>query len=574
MESSRSWFKIFKQGSSNSKKKEAAAESVKKNNNGGVGVVNSGSKPPINDAPSHATKQKVDAAKQYIENHYKAQMKNLQDRKERRWMLERKLADADVSREEQMNILKKFEEKETEYMRRQRHKMGVDDFELLTIIGRGAFGEVRLCREKTTGNVYAMKKLKKSEMLRRGQVEHVKAERNLLAEVDSTCIVKLYCSFQDDEYLYLIMEYLPGGDMMTLLMRKDTLTEDEARFYVGQTVLAIESIHKHNYIHRDIKPDNLLLDKNGHMKLSDFGLCKPLDSSSFPNFREDDYAGGRNLKPSAEGNKPPTPRRTQQEQLVHWQKNRRTLAYSTVGTPDYIAPEVLLKKGYGMECDWWSLGAIMYEMLVGYPPFYSEEPMSTCRKIVNWRNHLKFPEEAKLSVEAKDLIRKLLCNVEQRLGTKGAHEIKSHTWFKGTEWDRLYQVEAAFKPEVKDELDTQNFEKFEEMGTSLQSSSKSGPWRKMLPSKDVNFVGYTYKNYEIVNNDHDMPSVELRKKSTAPKRPTIKSLFEIPDSSDQHAQGSFLNLLPTQVEVSESPELSPRSTRTSQHHHNHKPIRR
>lgn len=574
MESSRSWFKIFKQGSSNSKKKEAAAESVKKNNNGGVGVVNSGSKPPINDAPSHATKQKVDAAKQYIENHYKSQMKNLQDRKERRWMLERKLADADVSREEQMNILKKFEEKETEYMRRQRHKMGVDDFELLTIIGRGAFGEVRLCREKTTGNVYAMKKLKKSEMLRRGQVEHVKAERNLLAEVDSTCIVKLYCSFQDDEYLYLIMEYLPGGDMMTLLMRKDTLTEDEARFYVGQTVLAIESIHKHNYIHRDIKPDNLLLDKNGHMKLSDFGLCKPLDSSSFPNFREDDYAGGRNLKPSAEGNKPPTPRRTQQEQLVHWQKNRRTLAYSTVGTPDYIAPEVLLKKGYGMECDWWSLGAIMYEMLVGYPPFYSEEPMSTCRKIVNWRNHLKFPEEAKLSVEAKDLIRKLLCNVEQRLGTKGAHEIKSHTWFKGTEWDRLYQVEAAFKPEVKDELDTQNFEKFEEMGTSLQSSSKSGPWRKMLPSKDVNFVGYTYKNYEIVNNDHDMPSVELRKKSTAPKRPTIKSLFEIPDSSDQHAQGSFLNLLPTQVEVSESPELSPRSTRTSQHHHNHKPIRR
>ncbi|KAL3577350.1 hypothetical protein D5086_022633 [Populus alba] len=525
MESSRSWFKIFKQGSSNSKKKEAAAESVKKNNNGGVGVVNSGSKPPLNDAPSHATKQKVDAAKQYIENHYKSQMKNLQDRKERRWMLERKLADADVSREEQMNILKKFEEKETEYMRRQRHKMGVDDFELLTIIGRGAFGEVRLCREKTTGNVYAMKKLKKSEMLRRGQVEHVKAERNLLAEVDSTCIVKLYCSFQDDEYLYLIMEYLPGGDMMTLLMRKDTLTEDEARFYVGQTVLAIESIHKHNYIHRDIKPDNLLLDKNGHMKLSDFGLCKPLDSSSFPNFREDDYAGGRNLKPSAEGNKPPTPRRTQQEQLVHWQKNRRTLAYSTVGTPDYIAPEVLLKKGYGMECDWWSLGAIMYEMLVGYPPFYSEEPMSTCRKIVNWRNHLKFPEEAKLSVEAKDLIRKLLCNVEQRLGTKGAHEIKSHTWFKGTEWDRLYQVEAAFKPEVKDELDTQNFEKFEEMGTSLQSSSKSGPWRKMLPSKDVNFVGYTYKNYEIVNNDHDMPSVELRKKSTAPKRPTIKSLF-------------------------------------------------
>ncbi|XP_020597794.1 serine/threonine-protein kinase tricorner-like [Phalaenopsis equestris] len=229
-----------------------------------------------------------------------------------------------------------------------------------------------------------MKKLKKSEMLRRGQVEHVKAERNLLAEVDSACIVKLYCSFQDDEYLYLIMEYLPGGDMMTLLMRKDTLTEDEARFYVAETVLAIESIHKHNYIHRDIKPDNLLLDRNGHMKLSDFGLCKPLDSSSFPNLTEPDHGVG--TKAPLDGHKhlstSTAPKRTQQEQLLHWQKNRRMLAYSTVGTPDYIAPEVLLKKGYGMECDWWSLGAIMYEMLVGYPPFYSEDPMSTCRKVI------------------------------------------------------------------------------------------------------------------------------------------------------------------------------------------------
>ncbi|MQL81071.1 hypothetical protein Taro_013524 [Colocasia esculenta] len=420
MDSARGWFQKFQ---ARGEKFKAGPAKKKDMENG-----RDPSKPPVDEAPSNITKQKVAAAKQFIENHYKAQMKSLQDRKERRWILERKLADAEVSEEEQHNLLKYLEKKETEYMRLQRHKMGVDDFELLTIIGRGAFGEVRLCREKTTGHVYAMKKLKKSEMLRRGQVEHVKAERNLLAEVDSPCIVKLYCSFQDDEFLYLIMEYLPGGDMMTLLMRKDTLTEDEARFYVAQTVLAIESIHKHNYIHRDIKPDNLLLDRNGHMKLSDFGLCKPLDCSSFPNLSENDVALGKNYKSSLESDKrlnsSSAPRRTQQEQLLHWQKNRRMLAYSTVGTPDYIAPEVLLKKGYGMECDWWSLGAIMYEMLVGYPPFYSEDPMSTCRKIVNWRTHLKFPEEAKLSAEAKDVVCKLLCNVEQRLGTKGAHEIK------------------------------------------------------------------------------------------------------------------------------------------------------
>ncbi|KAE7996018.1 hypothetical protein FH972_000767 [Carpinus fangiana] len=503
------------------------------------------------EAPSNATKQKAEAAKQYIENHYKSQMKCLQDRKERRWTLERKLADADVSREEQMNILKYLEKKETEYMRLQRHKMGVEDFELLTIIGRGAFGEVRLCREKATGHVYAMKKLKKSEMLRRGQVEHVKAERNLLAEVDSAYIVNLYCSFQDDEFLYLIMEYLPGGDMMTLLMRKDTLTEDETRFYVGETVLAIESIHKHNYIHRDIKPDNLLLDRNGHLKLSDFGLCKPLDCSSFPNLSENDHGMGKDFKSSMESDKHSSlhsaPRRTQQEQLLHWQKNRRMLAFSTVGTPDYIAPEVLLKKGYGMECDWWSLGAIMYEMLVGYPPFYSEEPMSTCRKIVNWRIHLKFPEEAKLSGEAKDLICRLLCNVERRLGTKGAHEIKAHPWFKGLQWDRLYQMEAAFIPEVKDELDTQNFEKFEEM----------------LPSKDANFVGYTYKNFEIVNEDHIPGIAELKKKTNKPKRPSVRSLFETPDPP---SLGSFLNLPPTQsVAFERSPEPLTHSGRPPKH---------
>ncbi|KAJ9700715.1 hypothetical protein PVL29_006168 [Vitis rotundifolia] len=406
------WFnKLKSRDKANSSKKEAT-------NNG-----KEGSKAVTSEeAPSNVTKQKVAAAKQYIENHYKEQMKNLQERKERRNILEKKLADAEVSEEEQNNLLKHLEKKETEYMRLQRHKMGADDFEPLTMIGKGAFGEVRVCREKKTGHVYAMKKLKKSEMLRRGQVEHVKAERNLLAEVDSNCIVKLYCSFQDEEFLYLVMEYLPGGDMMTLLMRKDTLTEDEARFYVGETVLAIESIHKHNYIHRDIKPDNLLLDRYGHMKLSDFGLCKPLDCS---NLHEKDFSLGNNLSGALQSDgRPAAPRRTQQEQLQHWQRNRRMLAYSTVGTPDYIAPEVLLKKGYGMECDWWSLGAIMYEMLVGYPPFYSDEPMTTCRKIVNWRTHLKFPEEAKLSPEAKDLISKLLCNVDQRLGTKGADEIK------------------------------------------------------------------------------------------------------------------------------------------------------
>lgn len=478
---------------------------------------------------SSLTMEKVAAAKQFIENHYKTQMKSIQERKERRWILERKLASSDVPKEEQMHLIKDLEQKETEFMRLKRHKICVDDFELLTIIGRGAYGEVRLCREKKSGNIYAMKKLKKSEMLIRGQVEHVRAERNLLAEVASHCIVKLYYSFQDAEYLYLVMEYLPGGDMMTLLMREDTLSETVAKFYIGQSVLAIESIHKHNYIHRDIKPDNLLLDKNGHMKLSDFGLCKPLDCRTLSTLKEHEAMDDENIKDpmdidssfpdTNDGNKWKTPR----EKLHHWQINRRKLAFSTVGTPDYIAPEVLLKKGYGMECDWWSLGAIMYEMLIGYPPFYADDPITTCRKIVHWRNHLKFPEDTKLSHEAKDLICRLLCDVEHRLGTGGANQIKAHPWFKDIVWDRLYEMEAAFKPEVNGELDTQNFMKYDEMDTPTSARSGSGPSRKMsLTPKDLSFVGYTYKNFDAVKalrNSSD-PT-----RDTSPRRPSIDSIF-------------------------------------------------
>ncbi|KAG8367199.1 hypothetical protein BUALT_Bualt16G0047800 [Buddleja alternifolia] len=491
---------------------------------------------------SSLTLERVAAAKNFIEDHYRSHMKDIQQRRERlficiyihthtyifhsiqihacmlRQVLERTLADSGVSEEEQMNLIKELERKEREYMRLKRHKISVDDFEMLTIIGRGAFGEVRLCRETKTGDIYAMKKLKKSEMLSRGQVEHVKAERNLLAEVASHYIVKLYCSFQDAEYLYLIMEYLPGGDLMTLLMREDTLTETVARFYIAQSVLAIESIHKHNYIHRDIKPDNLLLDRNGHMKLSDFGLCKPLDPLdgkgpiTEDNLRRLVDANGC-FPDKGDGSNWKSPL----EQLQHWQMNRRTQAFSTVGTPDYIAPEILRKKGYGIECDWWSLGAIMYEMLVGYPPFYSDDPISTCKKIVHWRNHLRFPAGVRLTPEAKDLIRGLLRDAEDRLGSHGADEIKAHPWFKDINWDILYEMEAAYKPEVNGELDTQNFMKYDEVDPPPAKSS-SGVWRKMRNPKDLSFVGYTYRNFEAVKGLNN-------KKGTSPERLSTDSTW-------------------------------------------------
>lgn len=155
-----------------------------------------------------------------------------------------------------------------------RTHVSAKDFEPLKIIGRGAFGEVRVCKDKLTGEVVAVKKMKKQEMLSKNQIAHVRAERDILAMSDLPWIVQLKYSFQDDRFLYLVMEYLPGGDLMTLLMKKDILSEDDSKFYIAELIIAVDAIHKMNFIHRDLKPDNILIDNEGHLKLSDFGLCK------------------------------------------------------------------------------------------------------------------------------------------------------------------------------------------------------------------------------------------------------------------------------------------------------------
>merc|ERR1711973_458525 len=177
--------------------------------------------------------------------------------------------------------------KETEFLRLKRSRLGVDDFDPIKVIGKGAFGEVRLVQKVDTGHVYAMKILRKCDMVEKEQVAHVRAERDILVEADHQWVVKMFYSFQDPANLYLIMEFLPGGDMMTLLMKKDILSEECTQFYIAETAPAIEYIHKLGFIHRDIKPDNLLLDARGHVKLSDFGLCTGLKKSHRTDFYRD-----------------------------------------------------------------------------------------------------------------------------------------------------------------------------------------------------------------------------------------------------------------------------------------------
>ena len=213
------------------------------------------------------------AFKFYMEQHVENILKVHHQRLRRRTQLENEMAKVNLSEEAARQMRRMLHQKESNYIRLKRAKMDKSMFDKIKTLGVGAFGEVALCRKKDTGMLYAMKTLRKSDVLKRNQVAHVKAERDILAEADNEWVVKLYYSFQDHNNLYFVMDYVPGGDLMGLLIRMEILNEPLARFYIAELVQAIESVHRMGFIHRDIKPDNILIDRNGHIKLTDFGLC-------------------------------------------------------------------------------------------------------------------------------------------------------------------------------------------------------------------------------------------------------------------------------------------------------------
>ncbi|XP_067034024.1 ribosomal protein S6 kinase beta-1-like isoform X2 [Acropora muricata] len=329
-------------------------------------------------------------------------------------------------------------------------KVGPESFELLKVLGKGGYGKVFQVRKvdgRNKGKIFAMKVLKKAAIIRSHKdTAHTKAERNILEAVKHPFIVDLMYAFQTGGKLYLILEYLSGGELFMHLEREGIFMEDTACFYLAEIVLAMEHLHNQGIIYRDLKPENILLDTQGHVVLTDFGLCK---EAVFEN----------------------------------------SLTHTFCGTIEYMAPEILTRSGHGKAVDWWSLGALMYDMLTGSPPFCGDSRKKTIDKIL--KGKLVLPPY--LTVEAKDFLRKLLKRHPQaRLGSgnDGTRPIKIHPFFRAVKWDDLYskKVEPPFKPSIAGEDDVSQFDSKFTKQTPIDSPVDS----MLSESADKIFQGFTY----------------------------------------------------------------------------------
>ncbi|CAH1233606.1 CIT [Branchiostoma lanceolatum] len=346
-------------------------------------------------------------------------------------------------------FVRKFRNKAKEV---QNMRPSLTDFETKTVIGRGHFGEVQLVRERCTGDMYAMKVLKKSDILSQESVAFFEEERDIMAKACSPWITSLQYAFQDTASLYLVMDFHPGGDLLNLLSRHDDVFEEKmAQFYLAEMVQALHCLHLMGYVHRDVKPDNILIDRTGHIKLADFGSAA----------------------------------RISKQQTVE--------ARMPVGTPDYIAPEVLMSmngssQDYGVGCDWWSLGVVAYEMLFGDTPFSDESVVKTYSNIMNHKVSLKFPGETRVSKEAKELIQCLCCESRDRLSYE---EITCLPFFTRVDWSNLRDSVPPYVPVVGCEDDTSNFERFEPE-LRLPNVELFRSQRGQISGKDLPFVGFTF----------------------------------------------------------------------------------
>ncbi|XP_029331849.1 microtubule-associated serine/threonine-protein kinase 2 isoform X3 [Mus caroli] len=305
-----------------------------------------------------------------------------------------------------------------------------EDFETIKLISNGAYGAVFLVRHKSTRQRFAMKKINKQNLILRNQIQQAFVERDILTFAENPFVVSMFCSFETKRHLCMVMEYVEGGDCATLLKNIGALPVDMVRLYFAETVLALEYLHNYGIVHRDLKPDNLLITSMGHIKLTDFGLSKIGLMSLTTNL----YEG-------------------------HIEKDAREFLDKQVcGTPEYIAPEVILRQGYGKPVDWWAMGVILYEFLVGCVPFFGDTPEELFGQVIS--DEIVWPEgDDALPPDAQDLTSKLLHqNPLERLGTSSAYEVKQHPFFMGLDWTGLLRQKAEFIPQLESEDDTSYFD--------------------------------------------------------------------------------------------------------------------
>lgn len=293
----------------------------------------------------------------------------------------------------------------------------LSDFERIRVLGTGAFGVVYLSKHNVTGKYYAMKILEKEKIVKQKQIEHSLYEKKVLYGLNFPFVIYLKYFFKDNVYLYYVLPFIPGGEMFTHLRRAGRFEENAAKFYGAQVVLALEYLHACELVYRDLKPENILLDRNGYIKLTDFGFCKILKGRT----------------------------------------------WTLCGTPEYLAPEIILSKGYGLSVDWWSFGVLLYEMSAGYPPFFSSDPIKIYEKIVT----CKYRMPTHFSYDLKDIITRILvCDISKRLGNlkNGVMDFKNHKLFRDMNWDNVlnYRVQPPFIPKVVYPGDSGNYEIFDD----------------------------------------------------------------------------------------------------------------
>ncbi|KAK9480293.1 kinase-like domain-containing protein [Lipomyces japonicus] len=328
----------------------------------------------------------------------------------------------------------------------------IDSFELLKVVGKGSFGKVMQVRKKDTSRIYALKTIRKAHIVSRSEVNHTLAERTVLAQIDNPFIVPLKFSFQSPEKLYLVLAFINGGELFHHLQREGKFDLNRSRMYTAELLCALECLHSFNVIYRDLKPENILLDYTGHIALCDFGLCK-----------------------------------------LNMAKDDKTNTFC--GTPEYLAPELLLGQGYTKTVDWWTLGVLLYEMLTGLPPFYDENTNEMYRKIL--QDPLRFPDD--IDKDAKLLLIGLLDrDPKLRLGARGPSEIKSHFFFKEIDWKKLLgkKYPPPFKPPVASATDTSNFDK--EFTSEVPTDSVVDDY--LSESVQRQFGGWTYSDNRGVDS--------------------------------------------------------------------------